>query len=64
MKSFMGNKKIINVSSGNQSGGVTSGEINKETNINLNIWKERSKGGFLVLALELIIYIIKIYLNK
>ena len=52
-------KKQINVVSENQSGGTTSGEIN----IKITAWKERATGGIIILILELIIYIIKLWIS-
>lgn len=53
-------KKIINVSSKEQSGGVTSGvnNINQNIDINTYTWKGRKEGFFSAIGLSLIVEII------
>jgi hypothetical protein len=53
-------KKIINVFSEKQSGGITSGfsNIGRDINVNAYVWKGRREGFFSALGLAIIVEII------
>lgn len=51
-------KKIINVSSSKQLGGITSGVSNINHDINVYVWKGRKEGFFSALGLAVIVEII------
>lgn len=51
-------KKIINVSSSKQSGGIISGVSNINHDINVYVWKGRKEGFFSALGLALLVEII------